>query len=154
MCFRHVPEQFKNKLDDQSQTMVLIGFHSSSAYMLYSPNDDKLVISRDVLVDERKGWDWSQGSIRHELDTITIVLEEDQQTNVQTNRNEKTLEQNVRRSTRARTESTRLAGYERFPDQAVNTNGDLIEKSMMMTEAKSISLYQAMNDLNWLAFMK
>ena len=59
MCFRHVPEQLRKKLDDRSEVMVLIGYHSTGAYKLYSPIKDKLVISRDVLVDESKGWDWS-----------------------------------------------------------------------------------------------
>lgn len=54
ICFKHVPEQLNRTLDDQSQTMMLIDYHSTGAYNLYSPNDDKLVISRDVLVDESK----------------------------------------------------------------------------------------------------
>lgn len=51
MCFRHVSERLRKKLDDGSQTMVLICYHLIGAYKLYSPNDDKHVISRDVLVD-------------------------------------------------------------------------------------------------------
>ena len=140
----------RKKLDDRSQTMVLIGYHSTGAYKLYSPNDDKLVISRDVVVDESKGWNWSHGLVRQESDTVTTVFEEEQQTEVPTNRNKEPPEQNVRRSTRTRTESIRLAGYERFPDQAVDTDGDLIEEAMMIAEAEPINLDQAMNDSNWL----
>lgn len=51
------------------------------------PIDDKLVISRDVLVDERNGSNWHHGSFQHEKDPIKIVLEEDQQTKDTTNRN-------------------------------------------------------------------
>lgn len=61
-----VPGKLRNNLYDQSHTMVLISYHSTSAYKLYSPNDDKLVISRDVLVDESERWDWSQGLVRQE----------------------------------------------------------------------------------------
>lgn len=56
MCFKHVPEQLRRKLDDRSQFMVLIGYHLTGAYMLYSPNEDKILISRDVQVDESKRW--------------------------------------------------------------------------------------------------
>lgn len=56
MCFKHVPEQLRKKLDDQSQDMLLICYHLTDTYKLYSPNDYKLVINRDVLVDENKGW--------------------------------------------------------------------------------------------------
>lgn len=60
--------------------MVLIGYHSTCGYKLYSPSDDKLVISRgDVLVDKRKGWNWTRESVKLEQDTITIVFEEEYQ---------------------------------------------------------------------------
>lgn len=55
MCFRHAPEKLRKKLDDRSQTIMLTCYHSTGAYRMYSPNDDNLVIIRDVLVDERKG---------------------------------------------------------------------------------------------------
>jgi hypothetical protein len=76
MCFRHVPEQLRRKLDDRSEAVVLIGYHSTGAYKLYSPIEDKLIISRDVRIDESKGWDWSQNSTQ-ESDTIIVVFEED-----------------------------------------------------------------------------
>src|ERR1044072_10006899 len=71
MCFKHVPEQLRRKLDDQSEVMVLIGYHSTGAYKLYSPIKDKLVLSRDVCVDESKGWDWSQSSTQESDIIIT-----------------------------------------------------------------------------------
>lgn len=55
------------------------------------------------------------------------MFEENQQTEVPTNRNEEPPAQNVRRSTKARDESTWLAEYEIFPYQAVDAYGDLIE---------------------------
>ena len=88
MCFKHVPEQLRKKLDDRSEVMVLIGYHSTSAYKLYSPNNDKLVIDQDFHVDERKGWDWSQGSVWQESDTVTTVFKEVQQNEASTIRNE------------------------------------------------------------------
>ena len=39
---------------------------------------------------------------------------------------------NERRFTRTRSESTRLIGYERFPDQAIDADGDLIEEVVMV----------------------
>lgn len=84
MCFRHVPKKLRKKIDDRSQAMVLIGYHSTNAYKLYSSNDHKLVISRDVLMDEIEGRDWSHESVRHESYTVTTVFEEDQQIEVPT----------------------------------------------------------------------
>ena len=70
------------------------------------------------------------------------MLDEDQPTEVTTNRNEE------------RPALTRLVGHVRFIDQAIDADGDLIEKVMMMAEAEPINLDQAMNDSNWLASMK
>ena len=70
------------------KVMMLIGYNSTSSYKLYSPNNDKLVVSRDVLVDERKGRNWIQGSIKLEKDTVETVLEKDQQNQDPINQNE------------------------------------------------------------------
>ena len=63
--------------------MMLIGYHSNGAYKLYSPIEDKLVISKDGLVDESKGWDWSRSLVRQESDTVTIVFEKDNKMKLQ-----------------------------------------------------------------------
>lgn len=69
---------------------------------------------------ESKRWNWHQGSVRHEQDIIKIMLEEDQQTEATNTQNEEPTEHNVRRSTRTRTESTRLTRYEIFPYQTID----------------------------------
>lgn len=74
------------------------------------------------------------------------MLDEDQQAEVTTNRNKEPPGKNVRRSTRARTKSTRLIGYERFPYQIVDVDNDLIEEVMKMVESEPIDLDLAMND--------
>lgn len=56
LCFRHVPEQARRKLGDRAEQMVVLGYHPTSAYKLYDPRMKKIVISRDVLVDESKSW--------------------------------------------------------------------------------------------------
>jgi len=42
--------------------MILIGYHPTGAYKLYDPERNKVIISRDVVIDERKEWSWKQGS--------------------------------------------------------------------------------------------
>lgn len=48
----------------------------------------------------------------------------------------------------------RLAEHERFPNQAVDADGNLIEEVMMVTESEPINFNQAINDSNWLAAMQ
>ena len=82
------------------------------------------------------------------------MFEEDEQNKASTSPNEEPPVQNERRSTRIRTESTRLIGYERFLDQAIDADGDLIEEAMMMAEAELIDLSEALSNSNWCEVMK
>ena len=49
------------KLDDRSQMLVHLGTEpGSKAYRMFDPQAQKIVVSRDVVFDETKGWNWSQ----------------------------------------------------------------------------------------------
>jgi len=49
------------KLSDRSKKMMFVGYETGSkAYRLYDPVLKKLHVSRDVLFEEKKGWDWNK----------------------------------------------------------------------------------------------
>ena len=49
------------KLDDRSKMLVNLGTEpGSKAYRLYDPQTRKIVVSRDVVFDELRSWDWSK----------------------------------------------------------------------------------------------
>lgn len=48
------------KLDDKSTQMILIGYHSTDGYKLFDLLNKQVVISRDVIIDELKEWDWKE----------------------------------------------------------------------------------------------
>lgn len=51
------------KLDDRSRVLVHLGTEpGSKAYRLYNPQTRKIVVSRDVIFDEAKGWNWNQNN--------------------------------------------------------------------------------------------
>jgi hypothetical protein len=56
LCFRHIPDQMRRKLDDKSQAMILVGYHSTGAYKIYDPKSKKVVFNKDVKFDESKSW--------------------------------------------------------------------------------------------------
>lgn len=60
LCHRHIPDQNRKKLDDKSKALLMIGYHPTGAYKLYDPVKRRVVISRDVVVDESATWDWKQ----------------------------------------------------------------------------------------------
>ncbi|CAJ2677087.1 unnamed protein product [Trifolium pratense] len=59
LVFKHTPDQLRKKLDDKSTMMILVGYHSTGGYKLYDPINNNVVISRDVIIDELKEWDWN-----------------------------------------------------------------------------------------------
>lgn len=50
----HVPEATRKKLDDKSETMILVGYHETSSYRLYNLVKNIIIVSRDVIMCESK----------------------------------------------------------------------------------------------------
>lgn len=55
---RHVLDHMRRKFDDNSSLVFLIGYHSVGGYKLYDPVRKKVVINKDVIIDELKERDW------------------------------------------------------------------------------------------------
>ena len=79
LCLRHVPTHSRRKLDDRSQSMNFLGYHSAGAYKLYSPTRNNMVTSRDGQFDKAKSWNWSGNVVHRDVAAsgVTTVLEED-----------------------------------------------------------------------------
>ena len=58
LCYKHIPDARRSKLEDKSEIMILIGYHPTGAYKLYNPVTQKVHISRDVIVNEAERWKW------------------------------------------------------------------------------------------------
>lgn len=56
VCYKHVPNAKRRKLDDKSRVMLLIGYHSTCAYKLYCLVTNKVEIRKDVIVKNQKHW--------------------------------------------------------------------------------------------------
>ena len=65
-----------NKLADRSSKMVFIGYESGTkGYMFFDPATNKLVVSRDVVFEEGKPWDWDSSKCstnQQENDTFIV----------------------------------------------------------------------------------
>jgi hypothetical protein len=58
IAYRKIPDPKRTKLEDKSKKYVFIGYtEKSKAYKLYDPIEKKLVISRDVELNEEARWD-------------------------------------------------------------------------------------------------
>lgn len=45
ICYKHVPDARIRKLDDKSESMILVGYHKTGAYMLFNPINNKTTTS-------------------------------------------------------------------------------------------------------------
>ena len=60
----HIPEAKRTKLDDKSRKCVFLGLsEESKAYRMYNPTSKKILVSRDVVFEESKSWDWGRNDL-------------------------------------------------------------------------------------------
>ena len=61
ITYAHIPNKKRKKLEDKSLKCVFLGVsETSKAYKLYDPLTKKVVVSRDVIFDEKKIWTWEE----------------------------------------------------------------------------------------------
>ncbi|KAL4282230.1 hypothetical protein GQ457_03G037800 [Hibiscus cannabinus] len=59
MCFTHVPQVKRDKLDKKAIPGIFVGYSSvSKAYKVYHPQTGKMTISRDVQFNKDEKWNW------------------------------------------------------------------------------------------------
>jgi len=57
----HVPEVQRTKLDNRSVKCIFLGVsEESKGYRLFNPITKRVVVSRDVIFEEKKQWDWDE----------------------------------------------------------------------------------------------
>ena len=101
ICYRHVPDQLRTKLDDKGEMMILIGYHSTGGYKLLNPMN-KIMISRDVVVDESKDWEWNVTPEIEKQNQVELQLEDSDTVTVQENETGEGSAEGPRRSLRQR----------------------------------------------------
>ena len=61
VCFSHIPQVKRDKLDKKLEPNIFVGYSSSSkAYKVYQPQTGKLIVSRDVFFNEDEKWNQEQ----------------------------------------------------------------------------------------------
>jgi hypothetical protein len=64
------------KLDDRSKQLVYFGVEEGSkAYRMYDPENNRIVVSRDVVFEEKKMWNWE--SVTGQTVTSEIIVDND-----------------------------------------------------------------------------
>ncbi|KAL0424085.1 UNVERIFIED_CONTAM: Retrovirus-related Pol polyprotein from transposon TNT 1-94 [Sesamum radiatum] len=81
-CVAHVliPSQKRSKLDENSVKCIFVGYSlETKGYRFYNPKAKKLLISRDVVFDEKSTWNGSELQINE-----ATIQDDNELTNQQT----------------------------------------------------------------------
>ena len=63
VAYAHVPDQRRMKLEDKSKRYVFIGYdEKTKGYKLLDLISKKVMVSRDVQINEASEWDWNNSS--------------------------------------------------------------------------------------------
>lgn len=151
LCYKHVPNAKRLKLEDKSEMMMLLAYHPTGAYKLYNPVTKKIQISRDVIIDEAKAWKWDN-NLNATVSTVSVLLEDDEP------RQGRVPEVNptatpASRPARTRQPPARLSDYVTFLDSAVTGEGDFVHLAML-ADTEPVSFEEAMTEPKWVAAMQ
>ncbi|XP_050916662.1 uncharacterized protein LOC127131803 [Lathyrus oleraceus] len=148
MCYTHVPDARKRKLDDKSEPMNLVGYHKIGAYRLFNPINHKIMISRYIVIDEKFAWDWnSSNAIDKPLmsydfdeasndvkveDIIDIPVEVEVVADIpDTVKVGEVMTSTSQKPQRTQVRLVRLQDYEVVGDDEVTTDGELVHFSLL-----------------------
>lgn len=56
VCYKHVPDARTKKLDNKSETLIMVSYHKTCAYILFNPIIEKITIIRYITTDENDAW--------------------------------------------------------------------------------------------------
>jgi len=137
ICYKHVPDQLRRKLDDKGGQMILVGYHTTGGYRLFDPIVKQVKINWDVIVDEFK--DYSS-----EKKNSKLIFELDSSSNEVVTENES----EVRRLSRTRDIPARLQDYDVLSDSRIGESGDLVHLTLF-AKTKPVTLNEALKNVKW-----
>ncbi|KAI5349042.1 hypothetical protein L3X38_001929 [Prunus dulcis] len=71
ICFCHVPNQLRSKLEDAAVKCIFVGYGKcEKGYKVYNLQTNKITTSRSVIFDENSLWDWETQTV----DTVTVQM--------------------------------------------------------------------------------
>jgi len=136
LCYKHIPDASRSKLEDTSEIMILIGYHPTGAYKLYNLVTQKVHISRDVIVNEAEKWKW-ESEPEYSSEIKQSYLYPDSSDESEGEEDHKVIADDQEetivpaRPQRNRQAPVRLTDCEIKYDDAVNDEGDLIHFALL-----------------------
>ncbi|KAI5322324.1 hypothetical protein L3X38_031396 [Prunus dulcis] len=74
ICYSHIPSNLRQKFDDKACKGIFMGYGScEKGYRIYNLQTEKIILSRSVVFDENKSWNWE--SKQDETVHVTPIFE-------------------------------------------------------------------------------
>ena len=150
ICYKHIHDQLRQKLNDKGELMVFLGYHETRGYRLFDPRSKQIAISRDVEFDEFKNWRLEPESTSR---NARFLIEADYSGNnvVVT---AVTPDQGIlRKSTRVTQVPQSLRDYEVYKDDQITEGGDLVHLALY-AGVEPIDVEEALQEPQWIQAMK
>lgn len=152
LCYRHIPDQKRKKLDDKSEAMIFVGYNSTGSYKLYNPKKSEVVFSRDVHFDETQAWNWEKSQER--LTFVSSLQFEWEDENTTENvcdiiNGTEEFQIDEARPQRQRNLPARLRDFEVYPDNAISKDGDLVQHMALLADTEPVSFEEAITSNVW-----
>ena len=77
IAYSHIPAQHREKFDEKGEKLLFLGYsEESKGYRLFNPATKKFVISRDVIFDETKQWNFQNNTSQPSLQNVPTISPE------------------------------------------------------------------------------
>jgi hypothetical protein len=78
VAYAKIPNARRTKLDDKSEKCIFVGYGDKRmGYKLYNPITKKVIMSRDVIFEEDKTWQWNDDQEAVKWISIDLILEDE-----------------------------------------------------------------------------
>ena len=73
LCFSYIPQVKRDKLDKKAEPRIFVGYSSvSKAYRIYLPQDNKVIVSRDIQFFELESENWENNKLEFQEENVEI----------------------------------------------------------------------------------
>ena len=78
MAYTKIPDARRTKIDDKSEKCIFIGYGDRRmGYKLYNPITKNVIMSRDVIFEEDKSWQWNGDQEEAKGISMDLILEDE-----------------------------------------------------------------------------
>ena len=73
LCFSYIPQVKRDKLDKKAEPEIFVGYSLvSKAYRIYLPQDNIVIVSRNIQFFESESWNWEKNKLEFQEENADV----------------------------------------------------------------------------------